>query len=139
MLFRSTQRQYSYWARTELYPLLNESGGTLQKSRRGVFSLGVDVGAFYHQLDLPTDAIDEDEDGLGFHAAQLIRDEVRIEAAAGIVLLNRRASVLIALEPYLAFDLETDSGSCSLCRRYQQSSGIVLVIDVALFLPFERD
>lgn len=137
--FKDTKRQFSYWARTELYPLLNESGGALQKSRRAVFSLGLNVGAFYHQLDLPSDAISEDEDGLGFHAAQLIRDEMRIEAAAGIVLLNQRASVLIALEPYLAFDLETDSGSCSLCPRYQQSTGIVLVIDVAFFLPFERD
>lgn len=137
--FKDTKRQYSYWARTEVYPLLNESGGALQKSRRAVFSLGIDVGAFYHQLGLPPDALEEDEDGFGIHAAQLIRDEMRIEAAAGIVLLNKQASVLIALEPYLAFDLETDSGSCSLCPRYQQSTGIVLVMDVALFVPFERD
>ena len=137
--FKDTKRTYSYWARTELYPLLNESGGTLQKSRRAVFSLGLDVGAFYHQLDRPANALEENEDGLGFHAVQLIRDEIRVEAAAGIVLLNERASVLIALEPYLAFDLATDSGSCGVCARYHQSTGIALVVDVALFLPFERD
>jgi hypothetical protein len=89
-----------------------------------VLSLGLDVGAFYHQLDRPQTNSEEGEDGLGFHAVQLIRDEMRVEAAAGIVLLNERASVLSALEPYLAFDLETDSGSCRVCARYHQLSGI---------------
>jgi hypothetical protein len=137
--FKDTKRTYSYWARTELYPLLNESGGALQKSRRAVLSLGLNVGAFYHQLDRPASASEEDEDGLGFHAVQLIRDELRVEAAAGVVLLNERASVLIALEPYLAFDLETDSDSCGVCARYHQRTGIALVFDVALFVSFERD
>jgi len=136
--FKDTKRQYSYWARTEVYPLLDESGGALQKSRRALLSLGVDVGAFYHQLELPEDP-NYGEDGFGFNPAQLIRDEMRVEAAAGIVFLNRRASVLVALEPYLAFDLETDAGSCELCPRYRQSAGVVLVLDVALFLPFEDD
>jgi hypothetical protein len=137
--FKDTKRTRSYWARTELYPLLSESKGGMRTSRRGVFSLGIDVGAFYHQLDRSPTESEKNEDGLGFHAVQLIRDEMRIEAAAGIVLLNERSSVLIALEPYLAFDLETDSGSCAVCARYHQSTGIVLVIDAALFLSFERD
>jgi hypothetical protein len=137
--FKDTKRTYGAWARTEFYPLLDETRtGKLRKSHRGVLALGLDVGAFYHQIYEPPGRDDPNE-GLGFSAKQLIRDEARIEAAVGYVLLNERASVLAAVEPYLAFDLGTDSASCSLCSRYTQSWGVVLVFNAAFFLSFERD
>lgn len=137
--FKATKPTHGAWARVEFYPLLGESrSGTLLESHRGVLALGVDVGAFYHQLYSPPNP-DEFRDGFGFEAERLIRDEARIEAAVGYVLVNRRASVLAAVEPYVAFDLGTDPRSCELCARYHQSWGVVFVLNVSRIWSFERD
>lgn len=130
--FKDTKRTNGMWARSELYPLLFMRGRGRQTSQhRLALALGVDAGTFYHQLARPIDKDDINE-GLGFTATQLLRDELRIESAVGYVVVTRNSSVFAALEPYLAFELE-DRPS------YQQWWGVVLVVTVAARLPFDDE
>jgi hypothetical protein len=135
--FKDTKKAYSVWARTEFYPLLSDArSGAKVTSHRGVLSLGVDVGSFYHQLQL---AVPNDTgESYGPSWLALVRDEARLEGAIGYTAVSERASVLVALEPYAAIDLNTDPARCSRCSSYQQSWGLVLVLNLAVFVSFER-
>ena len=131
-LVEDTKRTNGLWARSELYPLLFMRGaGRQTRQHRLALALGVDAGTFYHQLARPIEDDDVNE-GVGFTATQLLREELRLESAFGYVIVTRTASALAALEPYLAFELEDRP-------RYRQSWGVVLVVTLSARLPFRED
>jgi hypothetical protein len=68
-----------------------------------------------------------------------MRDELRLESALGYDWLFPYASILAAAEPYVVLDPGKPQ-QCSGCEfvPFRQSFGVVLVLRLALFVPFAR-
>lgn len=125
----------SGWARIEAYPLLRPPTGRL------LLALGVNAGKFYHQINIDERGPGDPDDELP--AIEVMRREVRLEAAVGYFVQQHRGSMLLALEPYLVVDTgPVRASACGPCEAvdYHQSFGLVLVGRFALHVPFrERD
>jgi len=125
----------SGWARVEAYPLLRPPTG------RALLALGVNLGKFYHQINIDERSAGDPEDELP--AIEVMRRELRLEAALGYFVQQHRGSMLLAIEPYLVADASpVRASACGPCEAvdYEQSFGVMLVGRFALHIPFrERD
>lgn len=131
--FKDTKSTESAWARLEVYPLVHGANGRL------LLSLGANVGRFYHQIEYQSKS--DAGESYGPSAIQVVRRELRIESAIGYHTQDaRRASILVAIEPYLVADSGAARASaCAGCESvdYEQWFGVVLVLRGALHVPFE--
>lgn len=131
--FKDTKATHSLWGRVEAYPLLYESFDAwgLSATHRGMLALGINSGVFYHQVAEPEDPR-EPMEGPGFSAVQILRQELRLEAAIGYWFKPRRIPALLAgVEPYWVLAGEHPQDA------YHQKWGVVLVLRGALVFPFE--
>jgi hypothetical protein len=123
------------WARIEAYPLLLPPTGRL------VLALGLNAGKFYHQINVERRSAGDPEDVPP--AIEVIRPELRLEAAVGYFVQQHRGSMLLAIEPYLVAGASpVRASACGSCEAvdYRQAFGLMLVGRFALHIPFrERD
>jgi hypothetical protein len=122
----------------EAYPALRVREGD---ARRLMFSLGVAAGAFEHDLSLPSSFDSSSDAPHGFASEIVIRPELRLQAAVGLHLQGRHASIGFALEPWVVLASEAPTHStCDQCQgaaalsAFSQTWGISLLVMPAVRL-----
>ena len=116
----------------ELYP-------TIHRTLRLLFSVGVEAGAYAHQLLLPEAYRSLSDAPTGPPHVDVVRGEVRLQTSVGLYWPSRRGSFSVALSPWILLDAAkpkslvcTDCAATPTLADFTQTWGISLIVAPAL-------